>query len=162
MLHIHIRWEGPRELEDAIGAWSLESGDYGVYQIYGTHRVAGPDCLLYIGRADDETFGERLRQHSYDWIRYESAPVRVHVGRLIGEAVPSDEVWYEHIRIAERMLIYANSPPYNASGIDYPEHPGVVHLFNWGMYGRILPEVSTARWFDREPSKWQSYTWPRP
>ena len=37
--------------------------DYGIYQVTGYHPVFGDDSLLYIGKAQDQTFGERFEQH---------------------------------------------------------------------------------------------------
>lgn len=154
---IDIRWDGPLQLACAIETCGDEAIDYGVYQIYGIHPTIVPECLLYIGKAQEVTFSDRLRQHNEEWISDESAPVRVHLGRLIGGRTPLDEIWSERIRIAERILIYAHSPPYNSSGIRDPKHPGAYHIFNWGSYGRLMPEVSTARSLDEEPKNWQPY-----
>ena len=78
---IEIEWEGPlpmKYVETKLNrAW-----DCGVYQIYGTHTIFGPDSLLYIGKARD-CFAERIPAH-IEWTDWESRPVRVYVGRLGG------------------------------------------------------------------------------
>ena len=51
MKKIEIWWQGPFAIEDVKKFNSLRS-DFGVYQIYGTHNIMGPNTLLYIGKAD--------------------------------------------------------------------------------------------------------------
>jgi hypothetical protein len=46
---LDLIWSGPYQLADLVAFKGAE--DYGVYQIYGTHGVNGPDSLLYIGMA---------------------------------------------------------------------------------------------------------------
>lgn len=58
---IHIEWEGPKLLSD-INNLNDPKYDYGVYQIYGGHPVYGTNILLYIGKADKQTFGVRINQ----------------------------------------------------------------------------------------------------
>jgi hypothetical protein len=37
--------------------------DYGLYQIYAHHLVFGSGALVYIGKAQEQTFGVRIAQH---------------------------------------------------------------------------------------------------
>jgi hypothetical protein len=50
---LDLVWSGPYQLADLLVFTGAE--DYGVYQIYGTHDVNGPDNLLYIGMAQAST-----------------------------------------------------------------------------------------------------------
>ncbi len=73
---LHVLWSGPYHLEQALDLHD-EDSDYGVYQIYGAHFLYGADVLLYIGKADQQTFGTRLRQHAEQWMRDESEANRL-------------------------------------------------------------------------------------
>lgn len=59
---IHMVWEGPYSYEEITNTLRDEYCDFGVYQIYGAHPIYGSDVLLYIGKADQQTFGVRLSQ----------------------------------------------------------------------------------------------------
>jgi hypothetical protein len=61
--HIHIYWEGLFTL-DQLTEIQDNTRDYGVYQIYGGHPVYGSNVLLYIGKADRQTFGTRVSQEN--------------------------------------------------------------------------------------------------
>jgi len=91
--------------------------DYGIYQIYGNHNIFGPDSLLYIGKARDHSFAERIPSHRY-WIEWESVPVRIFVGRLGGIERIDDDTWGDMIDTAEKLLIYYTSPPYNSQCLE--------------------------------------------
>jgi hypothetical protein len=54
---LDLVWSGPHQLADLVAFNSAE--DYGIYQIYGTHGVNGPDNLLYIGMAQCRPFSVR-------------------------------------------------------------------------------------------------------
>src|SRR6266478_2297082 len=108
---IHIEWKGPFPLTDA-GTLTGPS-DYGVYQIYGGHPVYGNSALLYIGLAAAQYFGVRIPQEQQWLYNRDAGRVEVYVGRLAGSETPADNVWDSHIRLAERLLIYAHSPPMN-------------------------------------------------
>ncbi|HUF52623.1 MAG TPA: hypothetical protein VMR52_02465 [Dehalococcoidia bacterium] len=143
---IHIEWEGPLSLEDV--AKLNGSTDYGVYQIYGGHVVYGSDALVYIGKAGRQSFGTRIKQET-DWPENHDADrIRVYVGRLHGEATPSNETRERQIDLAERLLIYACQPAFNSKkslGLLDPDLHNV-HVLNWGRICDLLPEVSGARW----------------
>ena len=55
---IHIEWEGPSYFEEIQKLKNVS--DYGDYQIYGDHLVYGQNVLLYIGKTETKTFGERI------------------------------------------------------------------------------------------------------
>lgn len=66
---LKISWEGPFTAEDVVSL--NKDWDYGIYQIYGTHNIFGADSLLYIGKAMEQTFADRIVQHEH-WIQWES------------------------------------------------------------------------------------------
>lgn len=150
---IHIDWDGPYHIEE-INELNDEKKDYDIYQIYGTHPVYGSNVLLYIGKADQQTFGARIKQESWNDQYYTSdhKRIEIYVGRLAGEKTPTADEWSKQIDLAERLLILAHSPSYNSQGINSPcssiddSDLKNIHLLNWGAYKNLLPEVSGARW----------------
>ncbi len=151
---IHIQWEGPLPYDEAKRLVD-EHADYGVYQIYGAHPVYGSDVLLYIGRANSQTFGIRLRQEYWNYHNQDAARVCVYVGRLSGYAgTPTDEEWARQISLVERLLIYSHWPAGNSSGlnVEFSEDFQKVQVLNWGKYRDLLPEVSGARYSRRYES----------
>ena len=151
---IEIEWDGPFKTED-VKALTSES-DYGVYQIYGAHVVYGSDVLLYIGKAVQQHFGTRVPQHA-GWIddNHDAGRIRIYVGRLAGEATPSDTVWGRHIDLAERLLLFCHSPALNVQknlgSLDADLQD--VHVLNWGHRANLLPEVSGVRWTNKLGSR---------
>ena len=113
---IHIHWQGPFALP-AIKSMKDESRDYGVYQIYGAHRVYGTKVLLYIGKANQQTFAKRIGQEEWDVWEHNEGKVAIRLGRLVGEQTPSDKQWENQIDLAEVLLINAHKPAQNASNI---------------------------------------------
>jgi hypothetical protein len=110
---IHLLWQGPLTIEEALKLSS--TSDYGLYQIYGTHSVTGPNTLLYVGQANDRNFSRRLADHEKVWLRWEPDPVRIYVGRIadpLGSPL-SDEGWADMITRAEAVTIYFVGPAYN-------------------------------------------------
>lgn len=104
---VEIEWEGPLLME---GIEKLnDSWDYGIYQIYGTHPIFGSDSLLYIGKAQENSFAGRIPAHR-EWVEWESTPVDIYVGRLGGTEKMLDETkwakWNEMIERAEKLLIF--------------------------------------------------------
>lgn len=151
---IHLLWKGPYT-HDAVVMMD-GSTDYGVYQIYGDHPVYGLGALLYIGQARKATFASRFKEHT--WMTHEwgenATASRIYTGRIHKteeEAHPSNDRWEELIRTAEKLLISAHSPAGNAQDVgelkssetDQYKH---FHVFNWGQYASLLPEVSGARY----------------
>ena len=146
---VHIEWDGPHAF-DAIKELGGPT-DYGVYQIYGGHPVYGTSALLYIGRADSQHFGKRIPQERGWLLNRDAGRIEVYVGRLSGSLTPGNDTWSRYITLAERLLIYAHSPPYNAqknlAALDSDLR--FVHVLNWGRHRDLLPEVSGARWTSR-------------
>ena len=138
-----IEWKRLRRWSDVKDLTGED--DYGIYEIVGSHAVVGDRSLLYIGKAEDRAFGERLQEHK-DWLQKEWE-VEIYVGRIReidGDDDFSDCQWNEVLSDAERLLIYAHSPPYNAR--DIHEVPSLQHeglrIINVGYHGALLPEVS--------------------
>lgn len=64
-LIIHIEWDGPFKL-DQLSELNNTDIDFGIYQIYGSHPIYGADVLLYIGKADRQTFSKGfLKKNGY-------------------------------------------------------------------------------------------------
>ena len=153
---INLHWRGPHSYNDVL---QLNGDtDYGLYQVYNVHPVYGADTLVYIGKADELTFAARFGQPDYRWMGDDYAPwedngcrIRIHTGRVYvkhNENGPRSDTWSNWIARAEHLLIYAHSPAWNANYVRTPPgHPVYheVHVLNWGQYGRLLPEVSGAR-----------------
>ena len=136
---INIMWEGPLTLEEAYG--KNEENDKGVYQVYGDHPVYGLDVLLYIGKAQTQTFGRRLPGHGFDgW----NQNIQIYLGRICIDKKatrPSDEAWRDMIDRDEKLLIHACWPAYNSQDIQSPpEGCSDLLILNWGKF-RSLPEA---------------------
>ena len=113
-MDIHIFWEGPFKLNELSGL-NDKDRDYGVYQVYGQHHLYGNSVLLYIGQANQQTFGTRLPQE--EW-QYESDPlnIQIYIGRLAGHKLATVEEWETKIDQAEKLLIYSHQPIYEGRG----------------------------------------------
>ncbi len=88
---IHILWRGPLTLADASTANT--GGDYGVYQIYGTHETGGPDTLLYVGQADRGTFDGRILYHYSEWGRWNPDDLKIYLGQMAGVRPITNDAW---------------------------------------------------------------------
>lgn len=143
-MKIHVDWTTGVPLKEAYEL--THPTDYGIYQIYGSHPIYGHNVLLYIGKARDQTFGVRLRQH-IKWINnQDSSNVRVYTGR-IASGDSQDEHWDLKIDHAEKLLIYTHQPACNSSNINtLGEIPEDTHVYNWVDRGMLLPEVSAYRY----------------
>lgn len=162
MQFIHIEWRGPflvcpidSENPKAESLNKLvERNDRGLYQIYGDHPVYGTDSLHYIGQTEGQTFLQRIQQHH--WER-EARTITCYVGRLYGDATPSENEWRKQIVVAEKLLIQAHKPAYNARELSQRLDISFAdfHVLNWGDRRALLPEVSGAFWsvkFDDWPA----------
>lgn len=138
---IEIEWDGPYVMDEIIEKMDGDT-DYGVYQIYGTHNINGPNTLLYIGKVEEQTFSQRFKQHE-DWLSWEPSELQVYVGRIGGIKQPDDEDWVQAIADAERLLIYYCAPPYNSSNINkYGDIESTI-ILNHGKKNALPLEVST-------------------
>lgn len=150
-VQFNVQWEGPLSYENAEKLKNL-SIDYGVYQIYGAHPVYGSNVLLYIGKANQHTFGEHLGREACNFHNQDSGQVTIYVGRLSGYKVPiSNVAWSEQIALVERLLIYSHWPAGNTLGLNdaFDENLYDIHVLNWGKYRNLLPEISGARYSNR-------------
>lgn len=157
--YIHIDWEGPFSY-DKITSFRNDRFDYGIYQIYGCHPIYGSDVLLYIGKAQDQTFGQRLSQEGWSLWNRDSARVKVYVGRLSGETTPGTKEWKNQISLVEKLLIYAHGPAANTANLNsIPSECIPLHILNWGQFRDLMAEVSGARWSNRfdEINNWAAY-----
>jgi hypothetical protein len=145
-LTYQIDWEEPFTL-DQINLLKDVSKDYGIYQIYGKHLDYGKDILLYIGKADQQTIGQRVSQENW-WDTNDSRHLKIYVGRLAGERTPQDKGWSQEMDLAEKLLINVHKPAYNSKNLStFPDiELQDVHILNWGDYRDLLPEVSGLRW----------------
>ncbi len=140
---IEIKWHGPLTLKEIKKDFADEDRSYGLYQIYGTHTISGPNTLLYIGMANYQTFADRLKQHERDWIAWEQSALEYYVGRLGGTKDMEYYKWEELIDHAERLLIHFCSPPYNSQYIiDYGDVSNTI-VFNFGKRNQLPLEIST-------------------
>jgi hypothetical protein len=144
---IHINWYGPYT-PARLGELNNEDYDYGVYQIYGAHPVYGSNVLLYIGKAEGQTFSVRLNQE--EWIRYlpDAENVQIYVGRLAGKATPNDSQWCKEIDLSEKLLIHTHKPAFNSQNIRSIPDKALqdIHIVNWYNHRDLMSEVSGARW----------------
>ena len=142
---IHIDWQGPfteKEARDLDGAQ-----DFGLYQWYGHHPVYGLNSLLYIGKAEKQTFGQRLRQEN--WEHWNPEVTTIYVGRISSDTPLDVKEWERQINLAERIIIFSHSPAFNTASLNNIRHDKSeddVRVFNWGMRRCLLPEVSISRW----------------
>jgi hypothetical protein len=142
---IDILWEGPYSI-DRVKEQN-KGHDYGIYQVYGTHPVFGPDALLYIGHVDRNKFGDRFISHQRKWLELEPSETQIFIGRLSGVEPllkSRNAEWGEMIVRAEALLIYYCSPPFNAKEIkEEPNVPETV-VINHGRRNRLPRTVSNV------------------
>lgn len=156
---IEIWWHGPLTMEEIKRDFSDKDSSYGLYQIYGTHNISGPDTLLYIGKAPLQTFAARINQH--DWANWEASPTQFYVGQLGGIQNISEKDWKDQIDIAEKLLIYFCAPPYNTHFLN---GYGIINdtiILNLDKKNRLPLEVSTfyeSKNFWDENGQWKVYT----
>lgn len=112
---IHLRWEGPLTLPEV--AAHNQATDYSVYQVCGPHVSYGADALLYIGRAQKQTFSARLQQERWQEWQKDNGSVFFYLGRLHGDETPDFQTWDEQIAFAEKLLILSHRPAHNAKDL---------------------------------------------
>jgi hypothetical protein len=151
---IHIEWDGPYRLSGSEGrviTTLTGPADYGIYQVYGGHPVYGNSALLYLGLAAAQKFSERIPQETWWTDNRDAGRIEVYVGRLSGTTTPDDDTWDKLIKLAERLLIFAHSPPVNTQKSLSKLEPDLrsVRIYNWAKHRDLLPEVSGDRWTSR-------------
>lgn len=151
---IEVLWEGPFKLTD-IQKLNKEK-DYGLYQIYGTHNISGPNTLLYVGQANLQSFSSRIEQHKSEWLNWQYSDIDIYVGRLGGIEKIDELQWTEKINRAEKLLIFFSNPPYNSQSLGaYGEFSNVI-VISLGKKNRLPIEVST---FYNDSKYWTSELW---
>jgi hypothetical protein len=150
---IVIKWEGPLKINDVLKTKN-KAEDCGIYQIYGTHNVFGPDTLLYIGQAP-QSFADRISSHEDEWIKWEPVDVNIYLGRLGGYNGVSDKEWDLRITQAEQLIIYFCSPPYNR--IKTFNMKESVILLNYGKRHRLPLMYSTLYESEAPKENWKEY-----
>ena len=162
---IEIHWDGPIAVDDVLTK-ANRGDDYGLYQLYGTHNVLGPDTLLYIGKAESVTFAERIASHAAEWIDWEASPIHVYLGRL-GGVLPTRKIgdewkdWEGGISRAERLLIYFCAPPYNSQGLKDHGVTNPTIVLNYHRRHRLPVEVSTlydTSSYVAQRQQWKAFT----
>jgi hypothetical protein len=118
---IEIVWAGPFTPEGVIQQ-ATQGSDRGIYQIYGTHAICGPETLLYIGKAQNSSFAARISAHQKNWpFAWEPGDMTIYLGRLGSVHVMTRERWSQwdsEIERAEQLLIASTTPPYNSVSIN--------------------------------------------
>jgi hypothetical protein len=141
---IDLEWEGPFTFEQQINQMNRDH-DYGIYQIYGTHNVLGPDTLLYIGKAYDQFFADRIKAGHKHWIDWEPGSTHIYLGHVCGTEPMTEAnwpVWEKMVNDAEALLIYFCSPPYNSSGLQSLREMPPTIVSNYKRRHRLPPLVS--------------------
>lgn len=123
---VEIEWEGPfsanyvikKKNDSGDKSDDYTGSDYGLYQIYGKHILCGKDTLLYIGKASQQTFSGRFRQHWKDWLK-EEKNIKIYLGKIENSRrytkANSWRNWLRDVDMAESILIYKYSPNYNSA-----------------------------------------------
>lgn len=164
---VRIEWDGPYSLNDigyieeketytSVSIKLNDSNkDYGIYQVYGHHPVYGNDVLLYIGKADDQTFAKRLSQEGWEY-NSDYKNIKFYIGRFFladNEKHPTLDEWSIMIDKVERMLIYAHSPAVNSSNIltihrddNKLKEFYNIRIFNYNCHRSLMKEVSGEMW----------------
>ncbi len=135
------------------------SKDFGLYQAYGNHYAYGKNVLLYIGKAEKNTFASRVDEvRIYDsFIETTVEPELFRIGYISSSEnltnLSAEEIasWEESICLAEDILISTHTPAMNSQlnfglgkiGSKYDSKP--IIILNQGNRGALLPEVSTLR-----------------
>jgi len=151
---VNIVWEKITYDQDVIRKFSSVT-DYGIYQIYGKHPAYGNDALIYIGQASRQTFSTRLFER-WEFVESCASPHSIRIGRLVKSSQQMDLLeWDEDrkihmIELCERLLLHSHAPAFNKQNncglYDINTKENNIHIFNWGDFGDLLPEVSSYRY----------------
>lgn len=154
MKTIEIEWEGPLSFEE-IETKKGET-DFGLYAAFGPHNVYGDRVLLYIGKAEQQTFGVRITQHlNEDWWGTEE----IYLGRIGGDKIPDLRNWDEEIDYAETKMIQYCLPSWNASKFNAKKETsfGEAVIINNGVRLKAFPRI-LADWIFLQ-SSFHKRTW---
>lgn len=158
MKKIEINWTGPFTIGEVFNMHG--DTDFGIYQIYGTHNILGPDTLVYIGKAFNQTFGSRMMNKDREWAKYEFHDFKFYLGKLGGKENVDDVQWTAFIDEAERILIDHCIPPFNSQINNLIDHlASDIFILNYGKRHR-LPFIISTIWkaSDHNAGIWQAYT----
>jgi hypothetical protein len=140
MKNIIIKWEGPFNQEEIIE--SNKTCDYGLYQVYGIHRIYGNDVLLYIGKAKTQSFGTRLPQHT-DWFSWKENKLKFYLGKITYNknindgSINNQEDWDNQIDCAEIALIHYCQPAWNSANLNINSSRNYFNNFTIHNFGNI-------------------------
>ena len=158
MKTIEIKWEGPFILDD-VQKMQNET-DFGLYAAFGPHNVYGDRVLLYIGKAEQQTFGVRIPQHrNEDWWGSEE----IYIGRIGSDRIPSIKDWDEEIDYSETKMIQYCLPSWNASKLNNYKSAsfGEAIIVNEGVRLKAFPRI-LAEWIFLDSSfkknTWKAYS----
>jgi len=143
----HLFWKEFKWDKDVFTKYTTDK-DFGVYQVYGNHPVYGEDILLYIGKAQAQTYSTRLNGHTDFDASQVSKFTRLHLSYFCRADDLTEKNWGEAIDIVEKVLIKAHMPALNGTDVKKfldASIPNIL-IFNWGDRGLLLPEVSTLRY----------------
>ena len=178
MTIVPIYWKGPYSVKKAVEKFKRPE-DIGLYQLYGRHLIFGRDSLLYIGMTTKQCFSSRILDHAKEceigklykkrrWVKDVAGVFGdVYCGRLCtdesGEKyITRGKIPCKHeqqIKDAEKLLIYACSPPWNRNlgkskdidklgkneDIEDIEDKELL-ILNFGSCGSLPTEVSVQFW----------------
>jgi hypothetical protein len=113
---VHLEWKEFPFNDDIYNNFNGKS-DYGIYQIYGDHPVYGENILLYIGKAQDQTYSQRLNGHNDFNETHIPKFRRIHLSYFYKTDDVNYKNWGESIDIVERLLINSHFPAYNSQDV---------------------------------------------
>ena len=144
--HVTIKWEGPFTIEDVLTLTDKEA-DYGLYQIYDR------DKLLYIGKAEEWTFGSRVEQSLRRLKKVEDKDAEIRIGRIAEEDYeyePEYNRWTDWRRLlqdVEALQIFTHKPPKNTLNTKTYNGPHL-YVVNKRDIGK-LDQIVTSNNLDR-------------
>lgn len=154
---IEIKWTGPFTDEEVKGM--THESDYGIYQVYGNHRIYGENILLYIGQANEQRFGVRIPQHK-DWFGWEDAELKYYIGKIGGENNVSYEEWKLQVNLSESILIDYCQPAWNSKGLNGWINELDAIVFNTGIRRCLPDEINKIHWNKTSlaQNNWKAFT----
>lgn len=145
-----VEWIGPFSLDDVLQKNSDD--DYGLYMIEGHNVLYGCKGGLYFGKASDQRYATRMKQHEW-WLKQEQ-DVTIRLGRPRPEDYELEEgdwpEWSKLIADLEALTIYWHGFPYNSRHI-WGYCGQALRVQNWGSRGNLQAEYSSD-WKPARPS----------
>ncbi len=109
-----------------------------------TTWFCGAGSLVYIGKAQEQTFATRINQHWEGWLKWEN-DVIVRLGRLAAADYRANDNWQEWGQLlsdSEKLSVFWHTPPYNSHYIT-GYYGRELQIQNWGNRGSLLSEYSS-------------------